>query len=69
MEKPAPSTGIDGGVAAPPAGFVKRFWAWIVLLFMGMAWGYSISLAKMAVAGGAHPFGVTLWTSALSAES
>ncbi len=52
MEKPAPSTGIDGGAAAPPAGFVKRFWAWIVLLFMGVGWGYSISLAKMAVAGG-----------------
>ncbi len=67
MEKPEPTKGINGGDAAPPAGFVRRFWAWIVLLFMGMVWGYSISLAKMAVAGGAHPFGVTLWTSVLGA--
>ncbi len=52
MEKPEPTKGIDGGDTAPPAGFVRRFWAWIVLLFMGMVWGYSISLAKMAVAGG-----------------
>ena len=67
MEKPAPSTGNDGGRDAPPAGFVRRFWAWIVLLFMGVAWGCSISLARIAMAEGAHPFGVSLWTSVLGA--
>ena len=67
MERPEPSTGFDGDADAPPAGFVRRFWAWIVLLFMGVGWGYSISLGKMAMAGGAHPFGVTLWTSVLGA--
>ena len=36
-------------------------------MFMGVAWGYSFSLAKMAMAGGAHPLGVALWTSALGA--
>jgi drug/metabolite transporter (DMT)-like permease len=67
LEKTAPSTGIDGDATAPPAGFVRRFWAWIVLLFLGVVWGYSFSLAKMAMAGGAHPFGVTLWTSLIGA--
>ncbi len=34
---------------------------------MGVAWGYSFSLAKMAMAGEAHPLGVALWTSVLGA--
>ena len=36
-------------------------------MFLGVVWGLSFSLAKMAVAGGAHPFGVTLWTSLFGA--
>jgi len=67
MVESAPSTGRNGSAAEPPTGLIKRSWAWIVLLFMGVAWGYSISLAKMAVAGGAHPFGVAMWTSLLGA--
>ena len=51
----------------PPTGFIKRFWAWIILLFMGVAWGFTVILAKVIVAGGAHPFGVAMWTSALGA--
>ncbi len=67
MEKPEPTKGIDGGDAAPPAGFVRRFWAWIVLLVMGVAWGYTVILAKVITAGGGHPFGIAMWTSALGA--
>ncbi len=67
MEKPEPTKGIDGGDAAPPAGFVRRFWAWIVLLVMGFAWGYTVILAKVITAGGGHPFGIAMWTSALGA--
>ena len=67
MDKPAASTRIDSGDVVSPASFVKRFWAWFVLLFMGVACGYSFSLAKMAMAGGAHPLGVALWTSVLGA--
>lgn len=67
MEKPEPTKGIDGGDAAPPAGFVRRFWAWIVLLVMGVAWGYTVILAKVIMAGGGHPFGIAMWTSALGA--
>ena len=64
MERPAPSTQTGG---TPLSGFVGRFWAWIVLLVIGVAWGYSIILAKLIVAGGAHPFGAAMWTSALGA--
>jgi drug/metabolite transporter (DMT)-like permease len=67
LERPEPSTGIDGGDAAPPAGFVRRFWAWIVLLVMGFAWGYTVIRAKVITAGGGHPFGIAMWTSALGA--
>ena len=34
---------------------------------MGVAWGYTVILAKVIMAGGAHPFGVAMWTSALGA--
>ncbi len=67
MEDPTNTPAVDDNATAQPSGFVKRFWAWIVLLFLGVVWGYSFSLAKMAMAGGAHPFGVTLWTSLIGA--
>lgn len=67
MEDPTNTPAVDDNATAQPIGFVKRFWAWIVLLFLGVVWGYSFSLAKMAMADGAHPFGVTLWTSLIGA--
>jgi len=53
--------------AVAPHSHVTRLWAWLVLLFMGVAWGLSFSLAKMAVADGAHPLGITFWQAALGA--
>lgn len=67
MKKPAASTKMDSSDTVSTASFVRRFWAWFVLLIVGAAWGYSISLAKMVMAEGAHPLGVTLWTSMLGA--
>ena len=67
MGKPEPATETVGNADTPPTGFIKRFWAWIILLFLGVAWGYTVILAKVIVAGGAHPFGVAMWTSALGA--
>ena len=67
MEDPEPATDLADNTAAPPMGFMKRAWAWIVLLFMGVAFGYTTILAKVIMAGGAHPFGVAAWTSALAA--
>ena len=67
MGQPEPSSEIVGNADTPPTGFIKRFWAWIILLFMGAAWGYTVILAKVVTAGGGHPFGIAMWTSALGA--
>jgi len=67
LEESEPSTEIAGIANTPPAGFVRRVWAWIILLFMGVAFGYTTILGKVIMAGGAHPFGVAVWTSALAA--
>jgi drug/metabolite transporter (DMT)-like permease len=61
----APGTGL--AEAAPPAGLAARLWAWGVLLFLGIAWGLTFSLAKIATSGGAHPLGITLWQALLGA--
>ena len=45
----------------------NRFWAWLVLLFLGVAWGLSFSLAKMSTEGGAHPLGISYWQSLIGA--
>jgi len=67
LGQPEPSSEIVGNADTPPTGFIKRFWAWIILLFMGAAWGYTVILAKVVTAGGGHPFGIAMWTSALGA--
>jgi drug/metabolite transporter (DMT)-like permease len=69
LEQPEPSAETVGYADTASTGFIKRFWAWIILLLMGVAFGFSVILAKVIVAGGAHPFGVAVWTSALAAGS
>jgi drug/metabolite transporter (DMT)-like permease len=44
-----------------------KSWPWFVLLFLGVAWGGSFSLAKIAVEEGAHPLGVNYWQSLIGA--
>ena len=39
-----------------------------MLLAAGVAWGLTFSLAKIAVDGGAHPLGITLWQALLGAS-
>ena len=39
----------------------NRLWALAVLLIMGLAWGLSFSLGKIAATGGAHPLGISFW--------
>jgi drug/metabolite transporter (DMT)-like permease len=67
LEQPEPSAETAGNAHTPPTGIIKRFWAWIILLCMGVAIGFSVILGKVIVAGGANPFGVAAWTSALAA--
>ena len=38
-----------------------------MLLFLGIAWGGSFSLAKIAVEEGAHPLGVNYWQTLIGA--
>jgi drug/metabolite transporter (DMT)-like permease len=66
LEDPVPATEIGDNDRTPPTG-LGRFWAWVVLLIMGVAWGYTIVLAKIIAAGGGHPFGIAMWTSTLGA--
>ena len=44
-----------------------RAWAWFLLLFMGVAWGLTFSLAKIAAEGGGHPLGINYWHSLIGA--
>lgn len=39
----------------------RRLRGWIILLIMGMAWGLSFSLARVAASAGIHPFSITFW--------
>jgi drug/metabolite transporter (DMT)-like permease len=34
---------------------------WAILLFAGVLWGATFSLARIATEGGAHPLGISLW--------
>ncbi len=45
----------------PRAGRQADLWPYASLLFMGVVWGATFSLAKIATQGGAHPLGLTLW--------
>lgn len=36
---------------------------WAIMIVGGTAWGVTFSLAKIAMNAGAHPLGLTLWTS------
>ena len=46
---------------------LARSWPWLLLLILGIAWGGSFSLAKIAVEEGAHPLGVNYWQSLIGA--
>src|SRR5262245_45906761 len=37
--------------------------AWSVLVLIGMVWGLSFSLARLAATQGAHPLGIAAWES------
>lgn len=42
----------------------NRLWAWGVLLTMGLTWGLSFSLARIAAVAGIHPLAITFWEAA-----
>ena len=46
---------------------LKAFLPWFLLLFMGVAWGLSFSLARIAVSAGGMAFGITFWQNVLCA--
>ncbi|NQU56372.1 MAG: DMT family transporter [Rhodospirillales bacterium] len=44
-----------------------RTQAWLLLLLMGVLWGATFSLAKIAADGGGHPLGINYWQSLIGA--
>jgi len=42
----------------------NRLWAWAVLLTMGLTWGLSFSLARIAAVAGVRPLAITFWEAA-----
>lgn len=42
-------------------GIFGRFKSWIALIVLGLIWGATIPLSKIAVSTGHHPFGVIFW--------
>lgn len=46
-----------------------RTQAWLLLLVMGVLWGATFSLAKIAADGGGHPLGINYWQSMIGAAA
>ena len=42
---------------------LRKYLPWIGLAYMGVAWGLSFSLAKLATADGTTPLGIAFWQS------
>ncbi len=73
---PQPATGhaispasIDGETqfSPPHAKTLNPAIAWFLLLFCGLAWGLTFSLAKIIADSGAHPLGINYWQSIIGA--
>ena len=47
-------------------GHFKRLLPWLMLLVMGVLWGLSFSLARLAVENWGTPLGITFWQAAIS---
>lgn len=45
---------------------VRRLWGWALLMTMGLSWGLSFSLARIAAVGGVHPLSITFWEAAIA---
>ncbi len=56
---------VDQGRAHGPD--YARLRAWVLLVFAGVVWGLTFSLAKIATESGAHPLGLTFWQAAIGA--
>jgi drug/metabolite transporter (DMT)-like permease len=56
----AKGSGLNGKTTA-------KVWSWLLLLVMGVLWGATFSLAKIAADGGGHPLGISYWQSIIGA--
>ena len=50
----------------PVTALPTRLLPWAILLFTGVLWGVSFSLAKMAVDAGGKPFAIAFWQAVVS---
>jgi len=46
---------------------IVRLKAWSILIIMGMGWGLTFSLGRIAAVGGVHPLSITFWEAAIAA--
>lgn len=44
----------------------RHLLGWAILLTMGLSWGLSFSLARIAAVGGVHPLSLTFWEAAVA---
>lgn len=59
-------SGLSMTQAVLPAPTSRRtFLVWIVLLVIGVAWGLTGPLSKLAVSTGNHPIGITFWNTVI----
>ncbi len=65
QSNPTPHRNQDNGRRG--TNLTRQVWALVLLLTMGISWGLSFSLAKIAAVGGAHPFGITFWQTLVGA--
>ena len=45
---------------------MRHVWGWAILLAMGLSWGLSFSLARIAAVGGVHPLSLTFYEAAIA---
>ena len=45
---------------------IRQVWGWATLLAMGLSWGLSFSLARVAAVGGVHPLSLTFYEAAVA---
>lgn len=47
---------------------INPAFAWLLLLFCGLSWGLTFSLAKIVADGGGHPLGINFWQALIGAS-
>ena len=55
-----------GLLAIMEDNMLRKYIPWLGLAYMGVAWGLSFSVAKLAMTDGTTPIGIAFWQSLLA---